>query len=682
EMFFEARGGGDEFMAVKPFLGAIKAPKGGGPTPNPLKPKVNVEIGWVWGYNGLEARYGADGGVCYSAAALALSLKQGEGEGAATEQKICQGHDDDVQAFCMSNDRALMATGQMGKAPNVKIWDSESCLLLATLTSKELRRGVAALAFNEEGDKLVAVGQDDDHMLVVFEDTGGRWSTVEEKASGKGDKAKVLFASWDGEGVVAGGLKFMKFFSIDGKNIKSKKGVFGKDGKIQALPCCCVYKKGGGEGANAVVTGTADGNLYVWEDRNCARVVPLEGGGAVFACKYVKYENAAPGEEETGGRVVVGDKSGNVFVLDEDLAVLKKFKVDGQVKSVDMISGKILCGLKSSELVEISASEGTPLGADNGVITQGHSDGELWGLAPNEWNTDLVATMGDDKMLKVWSIEKKKVLCSLDVGDGGRAVDWRSATEIGVGLGMEGGAKKGKGKGKKGGKGGGKEKFSVALFRMEGGELKKVGGIEDLCKGWISDLKFSAKGDCMAVGSHDNKIYVYGVTGGGEAGGQIKLKAKGKPCAKHSSYITHLDFSADGKFIQSNCGAYELLYWSVSGCKQLTSGASSLRDAEWKTFTCTLGWPVQEIFPPGADGTDVNSVMVGGEKKLVVTGDDSGVVKVFNYPVVSKGSESQEGIGHASHVTNVRWLGAEEKMLVSAGGNDKCVILWHVKAAE
>jgi microtubule-associated protein-like 6 len=215
----------------------------------------------VWGYNGLEARYGADGGVCYSAAALALSLKQGEGEGAATEQKICQGHDDDVQAFCMSNDRALMATGQMGKAPNVKIWDSESCLLLATLTSKELKRGVAALAFNEEGDKLVAVGQDDDHMLVVFEDTGGRWSTVEEKASGKGDKAKVLFASWDGEGVVAGGLKFIKFFSIDGKNIKSKKGVFGKDGKIQALPCCCVYKKGGGEGANAVVTGTADGNL-------------------------------------------------------------------------------------------------------------------------------------------------------------------------------------------------------------------------------------------------------------------------------------------------------------------------------------------------------------------------------------------------------------------------------------
>lgn len=32
---------------------------------------------------------------------------------------------------------------------------------------------------------------------------------------------------------------------------------------------------------------------------------------------------------------------------------------------------------------------------------------------------------------------------------------------------------------------------------------------------------------------------------------------------KHSSYITHMDFSNDGNFLHSNCGAYELLFWDV-----------------------------------------------------------------------------------------------------------------------
>lgn len=42
------------------------------------------------------------------------------------------------------------------------------------------------------------------------------------------------------------------------------------------------------------------------------------------------------------------------------------------------------------------------------------------------------------------------------------------------------------------------------------------------------------------------------------------MKQKCKPLRKHSSYITHLDFSADGNYLHSNCGAYELLYWDVS----------------------------------------------------------------------------------------------------------------------
>lgn len=40
----------------------------------------------------------------------------------------------------------------------------------------------------------------------------------------------------------------------------------------------------------------------------------------------------------------------------------------------------------------------------------------------------------------------------------------------------------------------------------------------------------------------------------------------------------------------------------------MTGGATALRDEEWATWTIVIGWPVQGIYPPYTDGTDVNAV--------------------------------------------------------------------------
>lgn len=64
---------------------------------------------------------------------------------------------------------------------------------------------------------------------------------------------------------------------------------------------------------------------------------------------------------------------------------------------------------------------------------------------------------------------------------------------------------------------------------------------------------------------------------------------------KHSSYITHIDFSRDGNYLHSTCGAYELLFWDTNTGKQMTSGASALKDECWSTWTTTLGWPVIKL---------------------------------------------------------------------------------------
>lgn len=60
----------------------------------------------------------------------------------------------------------------------------------------------------------------------------------------------------------------------------------------------------------------------------------------------------------------------------------------------------------------------------------------------------------------------------------------------------------------------------------------------------------------------------------------------------HTSTITHLDFTQDSEHIMSNCKAYEILFFSVADGKQETGGASQLKDHDWASWTCTLGWPV------------------------------------------------------------------------------------------
>lgn len=79
-------------------------------------------------------------------------------------------------------------------------------------------------------------------------------------------------------------------------------------------------------------------------------------------------------------------------------------------------------------------------------------------------------------------------------------------------------------------------------------------------------------------------------------------------CTKHNSFITSVDWSKDGKYIRSVCGAYELLFFSGENYQQDTSGASNTVGTEWATNTAKFGWLVDGIFPAGVDGTHINGV--------------------------------------------------------------------------
>lgn len=172
---------------------------------------------------------------------------------------------------------------------------------------------------------------------------------------------------------------------------------------------------------------------------------------------------------------------------------------------------------------------------------------------------------------------------------------------------------------------------------------------------------YSPDAKYLAVGSHDNKIYVF------ETG---KYKKK-HDLTGHSSFITSLDWSQDSRWIRSNCGAYELLFFDLKKKKDPRdpSGASNTTGVEWSDQTNKLGWNVEGIFPKGTDGSHINSVAMSSNQQLIASGDDYGLVCTYNNPLL-EGHKSNKYRGHSEHVTCVKFS-EDSNYLFSVGGQDQ-----------
>jgi WD40 repeat protein len=150
-------------------------------------------------------------------------------------------------------------------------------------------------------------------------------------------------------------------------------------------------------------------------------------------------------------------------------------------------------------------------------------------------------TVGDDGNLRVWSLSQHRQLACVALPGMARACDYSpDGLYLVVGFG-----------GRVGKKSTGGVDGLVKIFRFDrpkpGSDapfaVTQVSEIKD-AKQWISCVRFSPDGCTLAVGSRDNSIYLYSVL--------HQYERKGK-FSKHNSGINQLDFSLDGKYIQSNC---------------------------------------------------------------------------------------------------------------------------------
>ncbi|KAI4585656.1 hypothetical protein MJG53_005890 [Ovis ammon polii x Ovis aries] len=229
-----------------------------------------------------------------------------------------------------------------------------------------------------------------------------------------------------------------------------------------------------------------------------------------------------------------GGKDRKIILWDHDLNPEREMEVPDQHGTIRTVAeGKadqFLVGTSRNFILRGTFNDGFQ------IEVQGHTD-ELWGLATHPFK-DLLLTCAQDRQVCMWnSVEHRREWTRL-VDEPGHCADFHpGGTVVAIGT------------------------HSGRWFVLDA-ETRDLVSVHTDGNEQLSVMRYSVDGTLLAVGSHDNFIYLYAVSENGR-----KYSRHGK-CTGHSSYITHLDWSPDNKYIMSNSGDYEILYWDIEhGCK-------------------------------------------------------------------------------------------------------------------
>ncbi|XP_059215815.1 LOW QUALITY PROTEIN: echinoderm microtubule-associated protein-like 4 [Centropristis striata] len=610
-------------------------------------PSEKLKLEWVYGYRGRDCRANVyllpTGEIVYFVASVVVLFNYEE-----RTQRHFLGHTDCVKCLAIHPDKIRIATGQIagvdkdGRAlqPHVRVWDSVSLSTLQVLGLGTFERGVGSLAFSkaDSGQHLSVIDDCNDHMLTVWD-----WQKNKKIAEIKTTNEVVLaveFHPTDPNTIVTCGKSHIFFWTWTGNSLARKQGIFGKYEKPKFVQCLAFLSTGD------ILTGDSGGILLVWT-RSSTENPTGKGTRAFQISRQVKGHEGSVlcvCEMRNGSLLTGGQKDHKIILWDSQLGHTDRdIEVPDQYGTIRAVSeGKgdeFLVGTSRNFILRGTFNDGFL------VEVQGHTD-ELWGLASHP-SRGMFLTCAQDRLVCFWSSEDHSLQWSRTLEEHGHCADFHPSGDV-VAIGTHSG------------------KWYVLDAETTDLVAIHTDGNEQL-----SVMRFSQDGVLLAVGSHDNFIYLYTVSERGR-----KYSRYGK-CTGHSSYITHLDWSPDNSFIMSNSGDYEILYWDVpNGCK-LIRNRSECKDIDWATYTCVLGYHVFGVWPEGSDGTDINALIRSHNRKVIALADDFCKVHLFSYPCSTPKAPSHKYGAHSSHVTNVSFL-YNDSHLISTGGKDTSIMQWRL----
>ncbi|XP_071891863.1 echinoderm microtubule-associated protein-like 4 isoform X13 [Anas platyrhynchos] len=608
-------------------------------------PPEKLKLEWVYGYRGRDCRANVyllpTGEIVYFIASVVVLFNYEE-----RTQRHYLGHTDCVKCLAVHPDKIRIATGQLAGVdkdgrplqPHVRVWDSVSLVTLQVIGLGTFERGVGCLDFSkaDSGTHLCVIDDSNEHMLTVWD-----WQKKSKVAEIKTTNEVVLaveFHPTDANTIITCGKSHIFFWTWSGNSLSRKQGIFGKYEKPKFVQCLAFLGNGD------VLTGDSGGIILIW-GKTTVESTPGKGPKGVYQIsRQIKAHDGSVFtlcQMRNGMLLTGGGKDRKIILWDHDLNPEREIEVPDQYGTIRAVAeGKadqFLVGTSRNFVLRGTFNDGFL------VEVQGHTD-ELWGLASHPFK-DLFLTCAQDRQVCMWNSVDHTLEWTRLLDEPGHCADFHPSGAV-VAIGTHSGR----------------------WFVLDA-ETRDLVSIHTDGNEQLSVMRYSVDGTLLAVGSHDNFIYLYIVTENGR-----KYSRYGK-CTGHSSYITHLDWSPDNKYIMSNSGDYEILYWDIpSGCK-LIRNRSDCKDIDWTTYTCVLGFQVFGVWPEGSDGTDINALVRSHNRKVIAVADDFCKVHLFQYPCSKPKAPSHKYSAHSSHVTNVSFTHSDGH-LISTGGKDMSIIQW------
>ena len=627
-----------------------------------VAPGTAVEPQWVYGYQAEKSRnnvrYNSHGHVVYHVSRYAVVYNI-----ESHEQTIFTGHYNEILCLAMHPDGNIVATGEMG-APDSKVLVWQCCNTNTNTNAKKNsnameilftdttfhRNGVIHVAFSLDGKLLGTVGNDKFHTLAVYQ-----WA----------DKT-MLFTSRVGEGnclclsfmhdpasnnttVCVGGDSYLCFWSKTAEGFAPRPGNFSMHSSKQPITCVTSVhvrgKKGDDSGgSDQVVTGTASGQLLLWVDRNCVKVVRAHEG-TVSTIYASVHSILTGGKDQRIRQWTLKLEPGATFNI-------SPFGRNPSVRSICMSTDgtTVLFGTRGADIYEISAIDGSDV--RGGPIASGHSTGQLRSVTMHPSKYEF-ATCCDDCTVRVWDLTTHTMIKMASFDAPGRSLCYSPMGDVLViGLGSAVGRASTK---------------AGAYVVLNEEDLSIVHEARDSAKP-ISLVKFSPEGETLVVAADDGPIYLYAV--------QDEYELIGR-CLRHTMPVLHIDFSADGEWIRTNSAAKDLCFFNTDDAS-LQSNLPAMRDVQWATHTCVYSWHVKGVHRTAYEGEQVTTLLTPTENSnYLVCGTSFGYVKLMPFPCAVDDAECHRAPAHMGPVVGVQTTFDQQKM-ITAGLVDRCVVFWKV----
>ena len=646
-------------------------------------------------------------------------------------QRYYREHTAPLLSLAIHPDGVTVASGQQGSEPPIHVWDAGTLRTLAILRGAH-SAGVSCLAFGGgDGSLLASVDVAPSPLLALWD-----WRRGQLVASAYVGRQRVLSLAFNpaSGALVSCARRQLRFWSCEQGRLRSRRALFG-EGAAHTVLCVafspsgrtmlcgtaagCLLHWAGGRcvqalqanrqrplfalhvGPEGVLAAGKGGRLLWWPphcdpdaaplrltDARCLDLTAMLATATDANGRALAFlRGAAPCVRALAARdgaLAFVTRGGELWELPVQLAAAPQQLAAAAppyepetalaMQQPQVMQHEVLIG--AARLV-VQGHSALPGAAAAGAAGGG---GEACALCTHPDDPDAFATGGDDGSVRLWSVAQRRMLAMRVLPRGVAGLAYSSD-----GLHLAAGCADG----------------CIAVLRAEslaeersfrlappvephvaaaqsrqqptalslpqggGAEAVAAAAAASAADGMVGVLAYSPDDSLLAAAGPGGTLQIL------EVGEGYRLL---HCCVGHAAPVLHLDWSEDGRYVQSVCARCELLFWDVTtGARVRDPGA--MRDVAWASWTCPLGWPVQGVYPKMSDGSDITSAHRSPDGRLVVTTDEFRKVNLFRYPCGPMNAACRSAAAHAAHVGLARFT-CDAKHVVSVGAADLTVMVW------